>query len=124
MAAFHERGSLSCHYLLGTELVLPNTCHPGYSVRENMNIPTNLCEVVPLLAWYMIYHNTIGMILYHTISDTCIYYTISDTCFIILSVILLFIVYKTKCSETRTNNDSTVSSIKLKIDRRAGASFL
>jgi len=73
MALYHAKAITtvaSCHYLLRREPVLTNRYHPGYLVRENTNIPINLLEVVPLLTWYMIYHNTVFINLCHMIDDT------------------------------------------------------
>jgi len=40
---FHAKGitkAASCLYLLGRKPNLTTTCHPGYPVRENKDIPT------------------------------------------------------------------------------------
>jgi len=42
-------GENECKFIK-REPIYTNTGHPGYPVRENTNIPTNLLEVVPLLA--------------------------------------------------------------------------
>jgi len=49
---FHSKGIntiTSCLYLPRRKPIWTITCHPGYPVRENTNIPTNFLEVVPLL---------------------------------------------------------------------------